>query len=366
MELNSEQVLRPNGVITVRKSCSPTGQYQFDDGTLMINLNQCVTKSSTIGQYYVLLCTSGDECNSQCVTTSPPNPPNPTPSPGTVTCYNCVSYDGNECQTNVCQGNYCVYERRISGNQIMIRKGCSETSTARLDDGTVVDVVGICEIRNTLNSQYFVKVCNDSNFCNNYCNPPTTIEPQRQRQRRLATGTTYVKKSCTNLPFIEYPDNRPSTALNTCETRTIGGVQYQVRVCNSGNNCNVACPAEEQQLVTCYQCEADQVDCNTGSCQGNYCLFTRTQSATDVHVKKSCTTTDNLLYVDNVQYTSFGNCEYRQVNGVAYTFKLCNSSSYCNVGCPAGPIPSQLSSCSTISTTLIFLTIFLLQWCQTD
>ncbi|KAK6012569.1 hypothetical protein OSTOST_22260, partial [Ostertagia ostertagi] len=195
-----------------------------------------------------------------------------------------------------------------------------------------------------------------------------------ERQRRLSTGTMYVKKSCTNLPFIEYPDNRPSTALNTCEQRTIVDVQYQVRVCNSGNNCNVACPEPDQQFVACYQCEADQDDCNTGSCQGRYCLFSRTQSSTGYRVKKSCinsehlyyvtmcrytlekscTNSDALFYVDNVQYTSFGNCEYRQVNSINYDLKLCNSSSYCNTVCPAGPFPSQLSASASIYVEFVW------------
>ncbi|KAK6049912.1 hypothetical protein COOONC_12584 [Cooperia oncophora] len=108
-----------------------------------------------------------------------------------------------------------------------------------------------------------------------------------------------------------------------------------------------------EQLVSCYQCEADQDDCNVGSCQGKYCLFTRTQSSSGVHVKKSCTNTDILLYVDNVQYTSFGNCEYRQVNSVNYDYKLCNSS-YCNTACPTGPFPSQLSGSASIFSTMAF------------
>ncbi|KAK6040183.1 hypothetical protein COOONC_22312 [Cooperia oncophora] len=110
----------------------------------MTNLNQCVARSSSLGQYYVLLCSSGDECNSQCTTTSPPTLQ---PLLGAVSCYDCVTYDGSDCQTNICQGNFCIYERRISNNQMMIRKRCSDTSVTLLDDGTVVDSVGVCEIR---------------------------------------------------------------------------------------------------------------------------------------------------------------------------------------------------------------------------
>ncbi|KAK6738836.1 hypothetical protein RB195_020747 [Necator americanus] len=266
----------------------------------MTNLNQCVARTVNTGLFYVFLCSSGDDCNSNCVTTPTTTP---IPLPGSVSCYNCITYDGSDCQTNVCQGNFCVYERKISNNQLTMKKSCTNTPLLLLDDGTVVDVVDVCEIRNTVTSRNYVKICNDANFCNNYCNVDVTIEPPQrqpsitcydcesfggdcftgqctaqyciyQRQRRQSTGTSYVKKSCTNVPLVEYPDNTASTTINSCEARTIDGIQYQVRVCNSGNNCNDECPIQDEQLVTCYQCEAtNQADCTTGSCQGKYCLF---------------------------------------------------------------------------------------------
>ncbi|RCN47088.1 hypothetical protein ANCCAN_06919 [Ancylostoma caninum] len=318
----------------------------------MTNLDQCVARNSNTGLFYVLLCSSADDCNSNCITTAPPTPqPVPPPQPGagkncSLSCYNCITYDGTDCQTNICQGKYCAYERKITGNQMVVKKSCMNTPLLLLDDGTAVETVGVCEVRNTLTSRYYVKLCDDTNFCNNYCNPDVIVEPpQRQptiscyecesfggecftgqctaqyclyrkyllkfeelkadsshsvdklehymifpilevfkdlgnsavlaeRQRRRSTGTTYVKKSCSNAPFVEYPDNTPSTALNNCETRIISDIQYQVRVCNSGNNCNVACPIQDEQLLTCYQCEAtNHPDCTSGSCQGKYCLF---------------------------------------------------------------------------------------------
>lgn len=39
----------------------------------------------------------------------------------------------------------------------------------------------------------------------------------------------------------------------------------------------------------------------------------RTQTLAGNSVKKSCTNSDSLLYVDNVAYASFGQCEYRLV-----------------------------------------------------
>ncbi|VDP15225.1 unnamed protein product, partial [Heligmosomoides polygyrus] len=154
-----EQIIRLDGVMSVRKACSAVGQYQFDDGTIITNLNQCVTRSSPVGQYYVLLCSSGDACNSQCITTAPPTPQPPYPGTG--------------------QGFF-RYQRRISNNQLMMKKSCSDIPTVLLDDGTAVNAVGVCEIRNTVTSRYFVKICDDANFCNNYCNPEVTTEPQRQ------------------------------------------------------------------------------------------------------------------------------------------------------------------------------------------
>ncbi|VDM80095.1 unnamed protein product [Strongylus vulgaris] len=310
-----------------------------------------------------------------------------------------------------------------------MKKGCTDIPLLLLDDGTEVDVVGVCEIRNTVASRNYIKLCNDANFCNNYCNAEVTIEPlqptieppQRQptvtcyecdsyggecfteRQQRQSTGTIYVRKSCTNVPFVEYPDNRASTALNTCESRIIDDIQYQVRVCNAGNYCNVACPMQDEQLVNCYQCEAtnqadcttgscqgryclfsefyrkqlvncyqceatNQADCTTGSCQGRYCLFTRTQTSLGIQIKKSCSNTNELLYPDNGRYASFGICEYRQINFVNYDYKLCNTSSYCNTACPAGPfstttfapLTSTSSWDSRIASILIPIILYLL------
>uniref|UniRef100_A0A0K0DD59 C3H1-type domain-containing protein n=1 Tax=Angiostrongylus cantonensis TaxID=6313 RepID=A0A0K0DD59_ANGCA len=284
-----DDIIRPNGIVSIRKACTNIGQYQFDDGTTMTNLNQCVSRISPVGQYYVLLCTSSDDCNSNCVTTTPT-----TPLPESVLCYSCVSYDGSDCQSSVCRGKFCVYERRISGNQMMMRKGCTGKPMVVLDDATIVEEVGVCEIRRTLTSQYFVKICDSEDYCNNYCNLVMTTTPKRQpsvtcyecesygfdcftgrcagqyclyeHQIRQPAGTTFVKKSCTNLPFFDYPDGTVPIYFSTIQE-----VQYEVLVCNLGNNCNAAC---HRQKGTCYNCEAtNQDDCTTGTCQGSYCTF---------------------------------------------------------------------------------------------
>ncbi|VDO04717.1 unnamed protein product [Haemonchus placei] len=41
---------------------------------------------------------------------------------------------------------------------------------------------------------YHVKICNDTNFCNNYCNPPVTIEPQRRKCSAFSFRTFISKK----------------------------------------------------------------------------------------------------------------------------------------------------------------------------
>ncbi|VDN36655.1 unnamed protein product [Cylicostephanus goldi] len=84
-----------------------------------------------------------------------------------------------------------------------------------------------------------------------------------QRQRRRSTGTTYIKKSCTNIPFVEYPDNRPSSALNTCEYRTIDDIQYEVKICNTGNNCNIACPAQDGKWML-ENCHTERIEIEGG------------------------------------------------------------------------------------------------------
>lgn len=65
-----------------------------------------------------------------------------------------------------------------------LRKSCLIEPTIQLDDETTVASVGLCEVRNTVNSRYFVKICNDVNLCNNYCNPGQT-PPIPQRRKNL-------------------------------------------------------------------------------------------------------------------------------------------------------------------------------------
>ncbi|VDM53303.1 unnamed protein product [Angiostrongylus costaricensis] len=242
----------------------------------MTNLNQCVSRISPVGQYYVLLCTSSNDCNSNCVTTTPTTPP---PLPGSVLCYSCVSYDGFDCHSSVCRGKFCIYERRISGNQLMLRKGCTDKPMVVLDDGTIVEEVGVCEIRWVVGFADATWLsCRESGQpsvtcyeCESYGFDCFTGRCAGQyclyeHQIRQPVGTTNVKKSCTNLPFFEYPDRTVPIYF-----RTIQGVEYQVLACNLGNNCNAACPREEG---TCYNCEAtNQDDCTTGTCQGSHCTF---------------------------------------------------------------------------------------------
>lgn len=107
-----EQLNAANGITHVLRTCYTKGKaYQFDDGVTMSNLNQCVTRTTRQGQYYVALCTTQDMCNNDCKTqTQPTLPPvNPTPLLGSVTCYECSTNDGTDCQTNTCEGAYCLY-----------------------------------------------------------------------------------------------------------------------------------------------------------------------------------------------------------------------------------------------------------------
>lgn len=48
----------------------------------------------------------------------------------------------------------------------------------------------------------------------------------------------------------------------------------------------------------------------------------RTQTLAGNSVKKSCTNSDSLLYVDDVAYASFGQCEYRLVYMVGLLIEM--------------------------------------------
>lgn len=118
LEVSAEQLNASNGVTHVLRTCYTKGKaYQFDDGVTMTNTNQCVTRTTRQGKYYVALCTTQDMCNNDCRTesTQPTLPPVEPPVPlGSVTCYDCVSTDGTDCQTNTCQGVYCLYgEKKV-------------------------------------------------------------------------------------------------------------------------------------------------------------------------------------------------------------------------------------------------------------
>ncbi|CAB3408018.1 unnamed protein product [Caenorhabditis bovis] len=345
-----EQLNAANGIVHTLRTCyTKSNSYQFDDGVTMNNLNQCVTRTTRQGQYYVALCTNEDYCNVDCRTeppqpTLPPNPVLPVPL-GSVTCYDCSTSDGTDCQTNTCQGAYCLYQRRLIGNRMELKKSCLIEPIIVLDDDTAVRNVDICEVRNTVNSRYYVKICNDLNFCNNYCSPgqsPPVLQKQAQvtcydcdgssdcftgscqgnyciyeKQRRLSTGNTFYRKSCSTLSYAEYPDNTITRTVNQCEQKFINDVEYQVKMCNNGPNCNAVCSNSipGQQQVTCTQCSATgQDDCNGDTCLGNYCVFFRERSMIDPakwNVKKSCSPVAYVDYPDNSKYSDFGHCQYR-------------------------------------------------------
>ncbi|PAV87715.1 hypothetical protein WR25_03754 [Diploscapter pachys] len=315
----TEQITQANGLVTVKKSCTSQSFYRFDDGTTNNLLNQCVERSIYQYRYLVKICSDSDYCNSDCgsvnpivtpltLPTIPTIPTMPTIAPrGTVICFNCETSDGSDCQTNSCTATYCLYQRRLSGNQMTLKKSCLNEPLVLLDDGTAAQATGVCEIRNTANSQYLIKICDDYNLCNNICDPsqpvPSTIPPQRQplmscyscegygvecfsgscsanycvfeQQRRLSSGLMYYKKTCSALPYVEYPDGRLSQTVNQCEIRTINDIEYQIKICNSQNNCNVGCNGNGVGgIVTCSQCSAqNQLDCTGTTCQGAYCLF---------------------------------------------------------------------------------------------
>ena len=40
-----------------------------------------------------------------------------------------------------------------------------------------------------------------------------------EQQRRLSSGLMYYKKTCSALPYVEYPDGKLSQSVNQCEIR---------------------------------------------------------------------------------------------------------------------------------------------------
>ncbi|CAI5439009.1 unnamed protein product [Caenorhabditis angaria] len=393
-----EQLNSANGIVHTLRTCATKGAiYTFDDGTTMTNTNQCVTKTTRQGQYYVSLCTSGDYCNLNCRTTVTPIPLVPTIEPivgtGAISCYDCSTSDGTDCQTNQCKGTYCGYERKLVGNQMYLTKSCLADPIITLDDSTQVTQVDICEVRNTADSSYYVKICNDVNFCNNYCSPgqaqPTLPTPQKQalvtcydcqgssdcftgscqglyciyeKQTRISNQNTYYTKTCSAYPYATYPDKQTTQTIDQCETKILNDVRYEVKICQTGSYCNSKCQNDASNLMTCTQCQAsNQNDCSGTTCTGHYCTFVREINQLDPSksfVKKACSSSPYIAFPDNSIYNNFGACQYKTLSSVQYSVKICNSTSYCNsYACPDVniPTPSPQNSVSRLNFLLLFI-----------
>uniref|UniRef100_A0A8R1I0G6 Uncharacterized protein n=1 Tax=Caenorhabditis japonica TaxID=281687 RepID=A0A8R1I0G6_CAEJA len=368
MEAMKEQLNAANGVTHMLRTCYTRGKsYKFDDGATMSNTNQCVTRTTRQGKYYVALCTTGDYCNMDCrtETVQPTLPPPPNVPLGVMTCYDCLTTDGTDCTTNTCQGAYCLYgksvdvvlryckkinnnnnpERRLVNNQMTLRKTCLSEPAVELDDETVVQSMDVCEVRNTASSRYYVKICSDVDFCNNYCNPGQAPPvPQKQplvrcydcetsnndcftgscegnfcifeKQVRIGTTRTYVRKSCSALAYAQYPDGSYSGDENRCETRVINDIEYNVKVCNSGNMCNAQCTGDSTAERSKSQLDPSKT-----------------------FVKKSCANTSILSFPNNTAYTDIGHCQYSNLGSVQTALKACNSP-FCNTACSDVPLPT--------------------------
>lgn len=274
-----------------------------------------------------------------------------------------------------------------------LRKSCLVEPVIQLDDETTVTNVDICEVRNTATSRYFVKICNDVNLCNNYCNPGQAPPiPQRQplvrcydcessnadcftgscegnfcifeRQLRIGTSKTYFRKSCSALAYAQYPDGSYTGAANVCNIKVINDVEYNVKVCNTGNMCNSQC-TQDASAVTCTECSStNSDDCNGGTCTGRFCVFERSKSQIEparTTVRKYCSTTSILSFPDNTAYNDVNHCQYRVLGSVQTALKACNTT-FCNTACSDVPLPtpSRQSSSAGRSSLIVLISIILI------
>ncbi|CAI4232186.1 unnamed protein product [Auanema sp. JU1783] len=395
-----------NGITTVKKTCLQQAYYQLDDNTYVTDTEACLTRQTPYRTYKIKICKYADNCNNQCsdgpiyppMTTQIPFPPDNTFPPitnGLVNCYSCTDNTGHDCKTGNCQGRYCLYERRLTGNQIFTSKSCLEEPIVKLDDGTVVNAVDVCELRNTAESSYYIKICQDINHCNGYC-IPGEVDPQKFRQplltcpmcdamnsndcysgqtcqgnycfyehqRNLSSGIEYVRKGCSIAAYIAYPDSSTSKAVNSCEYRTFGNVEFQVKVCNSGGGCNTPCQVlrPSNPTVSCTQCIAYNTnDCTGTTCVGTYCISENQAilGTGESVVIKNCTNSPTVTYPDKTLYSSKGICEYKQINGNSYAVKLCDSNNCNYQSCSSNYYTSTHQPSKTSSHIFMILPLFI-------
>ncbi|GMT15711.1 hypothetical protein PFISCL1PPCAC_7008, partial [Pristionchus fissidentatus] len=113
---------------------------------------------------------------------------------------------------------------------------------------------------------------------------------------------------------------------------------YTYEVCNTGDYCDTKCPQPlkpAEPKVWCAVTSSENGLVIQGKdCQNNYCLYVGVTSYYgDTVVTRSCTPFDSVLMIDGRTATANNLCYTTTINGVQYSYEVCNNGNYCDTHC---------------------------------
>ncbi|CAJ0587239.1 unnamed protein product, partial [Mesorhabditis spiculigera] len=344
----------------VRKSCQAASSYRFDDGSVTQLTNRCIRRRTATHAYEIKICNDADHCNEDCQLVGD--------DANLRRCMQCTGQTDAECYGETCYGKYCTYEKTTTGNQHRIKKGCTNENWLLMPNNQYLREANMCEAGISQGTAYSAKICDDGDYCNNFCArplPPTQntltcgvcsaqnvrdCSPDRYCQgaycvyERVDTlGQVRVERRCSDQPYIQFPDGSRSQTTNQCESRTLSnGENRFIEVCNTGNFCATDCVRQPvlttrpafDSLVTCYECTANEPDCYTGTCRGHYCyyylVFDRSKGIAKSH--RGCSE-HRELDLEGIPIDAYGQCRQISTADRVILANTCDSMDHCDSGC---------------------------------
>ncbi|CAJ0932003.1 unnamed protein product, partial [Mesorhabditis belari] len=261
----------PNS-ISVRRTCSNEGSWEFPDYTRTRTINDCESRTIRDVNYLVEVCNTGNNCANLCVqqpvlTTRPYNDPQ-------VTCYMCSS-SGADCYSGECRGNYCYYflvYDRTSG-QARSQRGCSAQRELELDD-QAIDAYGSCKQLAQGDRIILANTCNSMNHCDSGCTQlAATLTREVVCTNCQSQGTScqgspcagkycyyyrefdsingnFVHRGCSDQESRLLPNGKMSQGYGQCDYGNIGSTTFVFNSCNSTNFCDTLCQSAPFPLTT--------------------------------------------------------------------------------------------------------------------
>ncbi|GMT15699.1 hypothetical protein PFISCL1PPCAC_6996, partial [Pristionchus fissidentatus] len=165
-----ELIKQQNGMMNVVRGCAMSNFLIFPDQTRTTLINDCERKMINGAEYSFEVCNNGDLCDTHCA-----SQPSVAPLPY-VSCQSCRANNAETCTGNICQGNYCIYERTKQPNGAMsVERGCALTSYALYPDNSRTTLNNQCEKKIINGNEYSFEICNTGDYCDTHCNGSTSL-----------------------------------------------------------------------------------------------------------------------------------------------------------------------------------------------